>query len=89
MNNPQAAIIVTYVKETTGKKKHCRQVTIIRNHQSTIITQVFRRATHPTKPGYPLQILTGRLGPIDIAITITIFAFTVVKLVITIGFICR
>ena len=31
MNNPQAAIIVTYVKETTGKK-HCRQVTIIRNH---------------------------------------------------------
>ena len=31
MNNPQVAIIVTYVKETTGKK-HCRQVTIIRNY---------------------------------------------------------
>ena len=39
MNNPQAAIIVTYVKETTGKK-HCRQVTdtessINNNHSST------------------------------------------------------
>ena len=52
MANPQAQIIVTYVKETTGKK-HCRQVTIIRN-QSTIIIQVLRRAMQPTKPRYPL-----------------------------------
>ena len=89
MNNPQAAIIVTYVKRNNRKKKHCRQVTIIRNYQSTIITPVLRRAKHPTKPGYPLQILTGPLGPIDIAITITTFAFILVKLVITIGFICR
>ena len=88
MNNPQAQIIVTYVKETTGKKQHCKQVTILQN-QSTIIVRVLRRATHPTKPGYSLQILTARLGPIDIAITITTFAFIFVKLVITIGFICR
>ena len=41
-------------KKKTGKKQnHCRQVTIIRN-QSTIIIQVLWRATHPTKPEYPL-----------------------------------
>ena len=88
MNNPQAQIIVTYVKETTGKKtlQTSNDTTeSVKNNRSSRLL----RATHRTKPGYPFQILTGRLGPIDITITITTFAFIIVKFVITIGFICR